>query len=1088
MLHSDRVQGRLRRLCETDGFQFQLIDLRWGVSQEAGWDQRTEQLCLEEIRRCQDVSPRPNFVALIGQRYGWRPLPQTLTTSDWTLLRDVASEHLPLLEDWYRPDSNNLPFVYRLRPRLSDQERDRARWEDVEVRLHSVLMQCLAQHPDKVSDAIRFADKSLTEKEIEHGTENARQRKWQAFAYFRDIDGKSRDELDEPFVDRDANGKMVDPRSSEKLAGLRARLEASESVATMEFAPGAEGDTVDPAYIDVLAEQIYQDLSQAISKQIAAFRDGDPLERELQKHTKFAVTRLNNYIPRPGPQRRIKKHVSSSKADIPLMIAAPSGGGKTALLAWADRELASTHPDRIIATRFVGATGESASLRSLVRSIHDEVAQATGTTPLDDNFTDQPMRLLGETLRLGSAKRPLVILLDALDQLASDDHARTLNWLPVRLPENAKLIISVMSTGPDGAESDVYRAALKRIPKSGIQTLRPMSRKELERAFFEWLKSFGRTVSAEQSSRVRAAIAACPRPLFVRLLAELARRWEAEVTPAELPRDIQHAVAAVLSQLEREEMHRRPLVAATLSKLAASRAGLTEPELVDLIGRDPRVVEDFEAHSRHEYIDRSAGLPPIIWSRLLLDLNFFLGQNSAAGIGLLNFYHRQLEFAARERYADAIQTSASEIADYFEAQPPVLHSAEASAPNLRRSFELVWQLRALDSDESSERIQALLTDTDFVEAKSQTSLLRDLLEDYFLQADATTVDELAAFLTKFLIAASDGAERLAPQVIQSYLAYLTSADDEHRPNLYRKILETLVESALPSDAPDAARRRVSRAKVSLGEQHRRDGEFDVARTLLDVIDAPNASLKGEDLATAWYEKAYIEYLDDDYRLAIDFFDRSSEAAEAVGDLVGAAIPVGPRQWAAYFADFREDTLREGIARERKVLETLRRYELTDPRAERWVYNTLAHLANLHYYLNDADGMTPYVLELRNNPWIRDYVTSRGLNRGQQHEARYLCAQRQFRRAVNAWLAVFEAAGIRRTQQSAAWLMYDFGFAMEQSGRKTQAVQIYVDGLNTPQKGACNAFWHDRIRERLNRFSQRVINRAQSSQAYVSPLL
>ena len=132
MLHSDRVQGRLRRLCETDGFQFQLIDLRWGVSQEAGWDQRTEQLCLEEIRRGQAVSPRPNFVALVGQRYGWRPLPQTLTMPDWALLRDVAGEHLQLLENWYRPDSNNLPFVYRLRPRLSEEERDRTVWAEVE--------------------------------------------------------------------------------------------------------------------------------------------------------------------------------------------------------------------------------------------------------------------------------------------------------------------------------------------------------------------------------------------------------------------------------------------------------------------------------------------------------------------------------------------------------------------------------------------------------------------------------------------------------------------------------------------------------------------------------------------------------------------------------------------------------------------------------------------------------------------------------------------------------------------------------------------------------------------------------------------
>jgi WD40 repeat protein len=29
-------------------------------------------ICHEELRRCQRLSPRPNFVTLVGDRYGWR--------------------------------------------------------------------------------------------------------------------------------------------------------------------------------------------------------------------------------------------------------------------------------------------------------------------------------------------------------------------------------------------------------------------------------------------------------------------------------------------------------------------------------------------------------------------------------------------------------------------------------------------------------------------------------------------------------------------------------------------------------------------------------------------------------------------------------------------------------------------------------------------------------------------------------------------------------------------------------------------------------------------------------------------------------
>ena len=57
------------------GCRFQAIDLRWGVREEAALDQQTMRICLEEIARCQRVTPRPNCIVLLGDRYGWRPLP-----------------------------------------------------------------------------------------------------------------------------------------------------------------------------------------------------------------------------------------------------------------------------------------------------------------------------------------------------------------------------------------------------------------------------------------------------------------------------------------------------------------------------------------------------------------------------------------------------------------------------------------------------------------------------------------------------------------------------------------------------------------------------------------------------------------------------------------------------------------------------------------------------------------------------------------------------------------------------------------------------------------------------------------------------
>ena len=45
------VFPRLEHYCLVRGFQFQAIDLRWGVPGEAGRDHRTMQICFDKLRR-----------------------------------------------------------------------------------------------------------------------------------------------------------------------------------------------------------------------------------------------------------------------------------------------------------------------------------------------------------------------------------------------------------------------------------------------------------------------------------------------------------------------------------------------------------------------------------------------------------------------------------------------------------------------------------------------------------------------------------------------------------------------------------------------------------------------------------------------------------------------------------------------------------------------------------------------------------------------------------------------------------------------------------------------------------------------------
>ena len=79
----EHVFPRLRDLCQQHGARFQAIDLRWGVSEEAGLDQQTMKICLGEIARCQKVSPRPNFIVLLGDR--------DIDPNHWDLRRTPAA-------------------------------------------------------------------------------------------------------------------------------------------------------------------------------------------------------------------------------------------------------------------------------------------------------------------------------------------------------------------------------------------------------------------------------------------------------------------------------------------------------------------------------------------------------------------------------------------------------------------------------------------------------------------------------------------------------------------------------------------------------------------------------------------------------------------------------------------------------------------------------------------------------------------------------------------------------------------------------------------------------------------------------------
>lgn len=133
--------------------------MRWGVRDEATDDHMTTELCMREIENCQRLSMGPNFVVFLGQKYGYRPIPTYILSSELQMIRDELTSmgvDGSLLDMWYKKDSNAVPPISVLQPISSIlvnfnnkrvpklQAEDQAIWWDTLNKMQKLLRKAAA--------------------------------------------------------------------------------------------------------------------------------------------------------------------------------------------------------------------------------------------------------------------------------------------------------------------------------------------------------------------------------------------------------------------------------------------------------------------------------------------------------------------------------------------------------------------------------------------------------------------------------------------------------------------------------------------------------------------------------------------------------------------------------------------------------------------------------------------------------------------------------------------------------------------------------------------------------------------------------
>jgi len=666
----------LKRLCEKHGCQFQAIDLRWGVSEEASLDQRTMKICLEELRRCQTTSPRPNFILLLGDRYGWRPLPEEIPEDEFKEIdkRTKDTEEKNLLYTWYERDDNALPSVYNLQPRTGEFV-DSSIWEPVERRLRLILLKAIGDmnlNPDALAKYIT----SATEQEIINGALKVDDAHEHVFCFFREIENLPRDKNAEGYIDLKESGEP-DKEAEDLLKKLKKRLEENLPANIYKYKVKWTGSGITTDHIKKLCQDVYNSLEKIILSEIESIITKPSLEKEIEFHQNFGRARAKIFVGRDSILKTINRYIAG-ESPYPLAIYGEGGSGKSALIAYALEQTRKDHSHTEIVFRFIGATPNSSDGRFLLEDLCRQISSAYGEDKTLPTSYEDLVKEFAESLALAKADKPLIIFLDSLDQLSEAYNARSLNWLPEKLPENVRLIVT---TRPGE-----YLVALRnKLPEDNIFELGPLSLEEGSTLLDRWLEDAGRTLQSFQRKEVLDKFSDCGLPLYLKLAFEEARLWKSYTKEIRLSKGKEGIIKDNLF-MRLEADHGKMLVSRALGYIAGTRKmnGLAEDELLGILSSDSEFFEDFKKRSKHPPPEPK--LPVAVWARLYFDLEPYLSGRSHEGATLFTFFHRELGEVARSEYLAQNEVKFQQVmADYFLSQ------ADPEVEPHKRERKKTWQ-------------------------------------------------------------------------------------------------------------------------------------------------------------------------------------------------------------------------------------------------------------------------------------------------------------------------------------------------------------------------------------------------------------
>ena len=1055
----NEVFPKVKEYCLEKGFKFDVIDLRWGVNNEASLDHKAMKICIDEVKRSVN-HPRPNFIVLLGDRYGWIPLKTEIEENYFkTILKHIKniSDKL-LVEKWYKLDANALNPSYILQAVDSIYESTNfvelsSHWREDERKLLTIFQETIRDNSLKKD--LFFT--SATEQEIIHGVFN--------------IEGENnvlvlnrKLENIEDYKESSEITTYIDTNVDEaklKLELLKKRLEedVKDSFFTFQTTLAHNKDrklVVNRHFLNSYVEATIQFLKNNIDSEIVRIQNLKTEELEETYHANFLAERANAFVGRETIIESVSEYITKPNT-YAYVLHGESGVGKSALMA----KIISMQTKRNIIYRFIGISEKSSMplslLNDLVIAIESKINIAH-TTPIQEY--DNVVNRFIELLYLASKKDGITIFIDALDQFGEENR---LEWLDEKLPKNVKIIVSTLP-------GFYYEQLQRKVPKCNFKNISPLKIKDGEKILQTWFRENRRTLTKEQYRYILEKFSNNGLPLYLRIAFEEAMQWHSYTKKVHLNSTLVGVIREFIENLILKKYHSEELVEHVLGYLSASKNGLSEDELFEILSLDIVVMQDISNPYHRLPISKNfAKLPAAIWTRFYYDIVQYLSVTSKDNQVLLSFYHRKISETVRDYYYTPDKNIFHmKLAEYFIVQAAYLDDRTI---NMRKSSELPYQL--LHANLFSQFVK--MYNVEFLGLKSAQNqivqALNELNEAYVKIESANLVDEvkerLLSSLAKTLLAyllvkvQTTDSTVLSVENIHAVYVYGINRNYYDRVLKYASSLESLEEIYLNGvkgnvevDKEVLLRYYVA-FKARYSNKIRRDADlkrsFEIYLELLKIIDESSLNNKADlnELSKIEYDMGYIKYLEGDFHQAIEFMHKSVLSATDAEQYISAAISRCVEYRIRFLAGQSDVEEFDKVLDESYALFYDNR--LKSPSAKRWVTNVLAHKFETAYENRNLQEAQKYHKLLLNDTWRSEFKTKNESEINSPDNARVCILEDNYKKACEIFeVYIFKSMGtleLRKKRESVSREYFDYLIALKGMGNFTRLKEVLIELLN-----------------------------------------